>query len=334
MRRFEKLKKRYNDCLYNHLWLMYLSDWGFAFIVTAFSAAIFAFGINVFLAPSVPGVEIAEMVSGGSSGAAQVIDSFFKLNGIVIKGNESLIFSIAYLMVNAPLVILAFKGIGKRFASFTLINVLLVFLFTNLFHGQIFSDVARFVHENGGMLARALFAGLCTGVSSAIAFKIESSAGGFDILSYYLSTKKSTLAGKYGVIINFIVISSFSLVNIIGYGKTAQGISLIWFSLVYLLTVMLVIDVINIRNKKAQIQIITTKQNLAKLLLANIPHGATVLNARGAYSDKDQFVVYMVVSTTEIKKAVKVIQQLDPGSFINVTSLHQVYGHFYMKPIK
>lgn len=334
MKKLEKFKNRYNDYLYNHLWLKYLSDWGLAFVVSAFSAAIFAFGINVFLAPTVPGVEITEMVSGGSSGAAQLIDSFFKLNGIVVKGNESLIFSIAYLLVNFPLIILAFKGVGKRFGSFTLINVLLVFLFTNLFHGQIFNDVALFVHQNGGMLARALFAGLCTGVSSAVAFKIDASAGGFDILSYYLSTKKSTLAGKYGVIINFIIIASFSLVNIIGYGQTALGISLIWFSLVYLLTVMLVIDVINIRNKKAQIQIITTKPNLAKLLLANIPHGATVINAKGAYSDKEHFVIYMVVSTTEIKKAVKVVQQLDPGSFINVTSLQQVYGHFYMKPIK
>ena len=42
----------------------------------------------------------------------------------------------------------------------------------------------------------------------------------------------------------------------------------------------------------------------------------------------------MVVSTTEIKRAVKVIRELDSESFVNVTALQQVYGHFHMKPIK
>ena len=337
MKKIEKLQKRTNDFLYNHLWLKFIVDYGFSLIATLFSAAIFAFSVNVFLQPSVLGGDCAgiqSLVSGGSSGAAQVINLIFEVSGIRIPNNPSLLFSIFYLVINLPLIYVAFRYIGKRFGIFTVINVFSVFILTNAMQGQFFVDIALFINNHGGMLARALFAGMCTGLSSAVAFKIDSSAGGFDIISYYFSERKSSLAGKYGVIINSVIIAAFSIITSITTHEWGEGFGLIFFSAVYLLTVMLVIDVINIRNKKAQIQIITTKQNLAKLLLANIPHGATVSSAKGAYSDNERYIIYMVVSTTEIKRAVKVIRALDPDSFVNVTSLQQVYGHFYMKPIK
>ncbi len=337
MKRIEKLQKRTNSFLYNHLWLKFIVDYGFALIATLFSAAIFALSINVFLQPSVLGGECANiqsLVSGGSSGAAQVFNLLFQINGITIPNNPSLLFSIFYLVINLPLIYIAFRYIGKRFAVFTVINVVSVFILTNAMQGQFFVDIALFVNGHGGMLARALFAGMCTGLSSAIAYKIDSSAGGFDIISYYFSERKSSLAGKYGVIINSIIIAAFSIITSITTSEWGEGIGLIFFSSVYLLTVMLVIDVINVRNKKAQIQIITNKKDLARLLLANIPHGATVVNAKGAYSENERYIIYMVVSTTEIKHAVKVIRELDPESFVNVTSLQQVYGHFHMKPIK
>lgn len=337
MKKIEKLQKRTNNFLYNHLWLKFIVDYGFALIATLFSAAIFALCINVFLDPAVLGGEcegIQTLVSGGSSGAAQVFNLLFTVNGITIPNNPSLLFSIFYLVINLPLIYIAFRYVGKRFAIFTVINVVAVFLMTNAMHGQFFVEIALFVNNHGGMLARALFAGMCTGLSSAIAYKIDASAGGFDIISYYFSERKSTLAGKYGVIINATIISAFTIITAVTTSKWGESLGLIFFSAVYLLTVMLVIDVINVRNKKAQMQIITRKKELAKLLLANIPHGATVVNARGAYSDNERYIIYMVVSTTEIKRAVKVVRELDPESFVNVTSLHQVYGHFYMKPIK
>lgn len=338
MKKAEKFEKKLNSLLYNHLWLKYLVEWGIAVIATAFSAAIFSLGIVVFLQPDLLGGEAANMttmVSGGSSGAAQVINLIFTASGISLQGNNSsLIYSVSYVLVNIPLVIIAFRGVGKRFGALTLLNVILGFVFTNVFKGQFFIDIAEFVSENAGMLGRALFAGICVGLSSAVAFKIDASAGGFDIISYYISLKKSTLAGKYSVMINSVIIGSFELISVITNHDWVGSFAGILFSSIYLLTVMLVVDVINIRNKKAQIEIITSKKELPKLLLANIPHGATLINAKGVYSDKDRYIVYMVVSTTEVKNAVKVIKQLDPESFVSVTSLQQVYGNFHMKSVK
>lgn len=343
-------KQKINSYLYNHIWLKYAIDYGLTFILSVISAAIFIFGVNCFLDPAALGGEVKDyvtMVSGGSSGVAQVIVLFLETLGVNIEGKKSLIFSLGYLIVNIPLIILAFKGIGKRFAFFTLINVGSAFLFSNIFQGQFFIDVAKYVSEfGGGLLARALFAGVCTGMSSAIAFKWETSAGGFDIVSYYFSLKKSTSAGKYGVLINAIIISVFTILTAIKCGNQpiqiggqtllswSAAIGGMWFSVVYLLTVMLLIDIINVRNKKVQLQIITSNSNLPNYLLASVPHGATVVKAKGAFSGEDRLIIYMVVSSLEVKNVVRTIQQIDPNSFVNVTPLNKVVGHFYSRPIR
>lgn len=342
------INKKVNSYLYDHIWLKYFLEYGLAFIMSVLSAAIFAFGVNAFLMPAITGYATTELISGGSSGFAQIIALIFRVCGVENVDHPNLIFSIAYICVNAPLLVLAFMGVGKRFGAFTLVNVACVFIFTNAFKGEFFDQIAVFVDNFGGLISRALFAGLCTGLSSAIAYKWETSAGGFDIVSYYLSLRKSTTAGKYGVIINACIITTFSLLtacttnpvvyNINGvdwtFGPFAIASSTIFFSVIYLFTVMLVIDAINVRNKKVQVSINTSNKNLPRLLLAHIPHGATVVKATGAYSDAERTIIYMVVSSLELKRVIKLVNELDPSSFVNVTALQQVYGRFFIKPVR
>lgn len=334
MTKKEKLEKRYNSLVYSHLWLKYILEYGFATIVTAISSAIFAFGVNVFLKPTVN--EAAEMVSGGSSGLSQVICKLLEICNVNIFNFPISIYSILFVLINTPLIIFSFRKIGKRFSIFTMMNVGLVFVFTNLLTGDFFDSIAEFVINSGGMVARCLFAGVCTGISSAIAYKIDSSAGGFDIISYYVSEKKSTTVGKYSLIINIAIILLFAAFTLIGGGKEVAGESIggIFFSSLYLLTCMLVIDTINVRNKKTKIEIVTTNEKLPQLIIANVPHGATVSKAKGAYSGKERIVVTIVVATNEAKRVVNVVKKLDPESFIEVTTLQQVYGNFHLKHVK
>jgi uncharacterized membrane-anchored protein YitT (DUF2179 family) len=199
------------------------------------------------------------------------------------------------------------------------------------------------MNTEGGFLARALFAGMCTGLSSAIAYKFETSAGGFDIVSYYVSLRKSTTAGKYSVMINAVIITMFYLIygfgggtssGFAGYSTWATAFACVFFSVVYLFTVMLVVDAINVRNKKVQIEVNTTNQELPRLLLARIPHGLTVVKAKGAYSGQDRLLLYLVVSSLEVKSALKLIKEVDPTSFVTVKSLIQVYGRFFSQKVR
>lgn len=330
MTRKEKLEKKYNSLIYNHIWLKYFIEYASSFILSVISAAIFAFGVVVFLKPSVVSTEL---VSGGASGLSQDIVLLNK-NLNILKVDENLLYSICYFVINIPLLVLAFKGVGKRFSIFTLVNVIFVALFINVFKGSFFDNLAIYVNDNASMLGRAFFAGICTGLSSSIAFKIDSSAGGFDILSYYISLKKSSNTGPYVVIINSSILIIFAILTGFSTSSWEQAIGGVLFSTVYLFTVMLLIDLINVRNKKAQIEIVTDRKDLPQQLLSYIPHGATLFNGKGVYSGKNRYVVHMIVSINEVKSVIKIVKELDPESFVNVVVLQQVYGRFHMKPIK
>ncbi len=338
MDRQERTKKKIDSFLYDHIYLKIALEYGIAFFVSVLSALIFAFGVICFMRP---GEAIApDFVSGGSSGFAQTVALIFDILGVRVEDNHNLIFSLCYLIVNIPLAILAFFGIGKRFTLFTVVNVVSVFIFTNVFKGEFFQNIAEFIIDNGGMLSRALFAGLTTGLSSALAFKVDSSAGGFDVVSYYLSLRKGKNVGPYGALINGAIILTFYILTATRGNPVANtdpwvfAVSGCLFSLIYLVETMLIIDVINVRNKKVQLQIITSNENLPKLLLANVPHGVTQLTGKGVYSGSERLILYMVISSSELRGVIHFIKEVDPNSFINVTSLLHVYGRFYMKPIK
>ena len=96
----------------------------------------------------------------------------------------------------------------------------------------------------------------------------------------------------------------------------------------------IVIDTINIQNKKVELQIITTNPNLSKIILANVPHGCTILNAQGGYTGKQMYIIYMSVRKKEGKHVVKICRRMDPSVFINVMPMDQVYGSFFRKPIR
>ena len=327
----EKFAKKFNSLQYNHIWLKYLFDYGFAFIMSVISAAAFALGVTAFLDPVVLN---QPMVSGGASGLAQVFKLVFELCGANDKVVAN-VFSIAYAVINIPIAILAFKGIGKRFAIFTIVNVVFVSLFTSVFKDlEFFNALASAVSKDAGLLARALFAGLCTGISSAISFKIESSAGGFDVIGYYLSLKKGTNTGPYIALINAAIYVSFTILNAIYTQSFAIAIEFLFYSIVYMFTVVLLVDLINVRNRKSQVEIITSNPELPAQLMACIPHGATVLTGKGVYSGNEKHVIHMVVSINEVKKVVKFVNEIDPNAFVNVASLQQVYGRFHMKTVK
>ena len=332
--------------------MRYAMDWGMAFLMSVLSAFIFAFGISTFMNPA--SGDMIKIVSGGSSGLAQTITAIVDLFNVTFPSWMPSLYSILYVLINIPLIVIAFKGIGVRFGTFTLINVGFVFIFTYIFNNvpaiaDFMSDIGAFFNANGGLFSRAFFAGICTGLSSALAYKYETSAGGFDIIAYYLALRKNTSVGKYGVIINAFIIVAYSVVHIFTFtdteiplpGGTVLALSSVemavvrgFFAIIYLFTVMIIVDLINVRNKKVQLQIITDKPDMAKLLIANIPHGATIVKATGAYSGNDRFIVYMIVSSDEIKDVIAVVKQIDENSFVGVTAMQQVSGRFYMRPVK
>ncbi len=332
------LKERYEDFMYDHVPLKVIVENGWILLVNLISAMILALGFKCFLAPTFADTA-QRLASGGMTGIAQdiilIVDLFTNDWG---DAHYDLLYGILYFGLNIPIFMLAFFGVGKRFAIYTMINVALVSLITNFFDfpglNNFVDAVAVYVNENGGMVARAIFAGVCTGLSSALAYKVDCSGGGIDVIAYYIAIKKSALVGKYSTILNFITVAMYAFLSMFHGVTAAVAWGKVLFSVIYLFVVMLVVDWINVRNKKMELEVVTDNPNLGDFIISNLPHGATIIRGTGAFSGKEKYIIKVVLSSYEVKNAVKMIRDAEPNSFIKVTELKQVFGRFFLPPIR
>ena len=349
-------KQKVVDKLYDHPILKRSLTDGWTVIGMLVSAFLFAFGFKCFIAPNYIMTQqtlngealepVLKLVSGGLSGISQVVIEFVELvsNHAITGANAyTLVYSLLYFGLNIPIFFIAFFGIGKRFAIMTAINVGFVALFNNLLalgdgENGIITQISYWANENGGLLSRAIFGGVCTGLSSALAYKCDASAGGIDVIAYWFALKKSAQVGRYSLFINAVTITLFTILSILEYGvpnsEAAHVFVASLFSIIYLLVCVVVIDMINLRNKKMKISVVTEMEDLAKIIISNVPHGATVVTGKGAYSGKEKYIIEIVVSSYEVKQTVTIIREADPRAFVEVMELKQVFGRFHLPPIR
>lgn len=338
MAKKRKNKSKIQAWLFNHTWARHGLDIAYRLFMSTLSALVFAVGFNCFMAPGVSGIE--NLASGGISGISQNVILFFSCLGWDMK-DPQLAISIFYFALNVPLMVLAWFGIGKKFAIYTVINIAEVSLFMKLLTPQmlpIFKYLAEFARDNGGLITRVLFAGALIGLSSAICYKADFSAGGTDIIAYYFALRKGALVGKYSMIVNGITVTLFALLTC-WHGHfdsvaSSEAIGRWFFSFFYLLICKIVIDVINVRNKKVKVEVITDKQDLGQVLIDSLPHGATLVSGIGVYTGSPKYIVTMVVSSFEVKRVIEICQKEDEHAFVQAVALSAVYGRFHMKPVE
>ncbi len=342
----ESSKENVNRWLFDHLPVKHGIDFTWALIISTVSAFVFAFGFNCFVSLQTlkDGAYVTDkFVAGGVSGISQTITLFLEICGLrFTSSQEHLLFSILYFVINVPVIIVSFFGIGKRYTLLTLINVVETSLFTELLspqNVQVIYEIGQYVSEHGGLLARVIFGGVTTGLSAAIAFKGDLSTGGIDVIAYYIALKKRTSVGKYSVIMNACTLTLFTILSCTqdGWGAVnlvGEHLARAVFSIVYLFVAGLVVDKIHTRNKKVKLEIVTDQEDMGTFIISHLPHAATMIKGKGVYTDKDKYIFDIVISSYELNEAVKLVKKEDPQAFIEVIPLTQVEGRFYMKPIK
>lgn len=338
-------KKKLNDYLDVNKKRRIIFEYITTFFGTVLSALLMAVAFKTFLSPNVANATV--IVSSGASGFARTISLIAEM---ITHNNENvyLTYSIAYAVINIPVIYVAFRFLSVRFGIFTLINVAIVSLLTNFvnldFINLIAKHIACIIETDGGvvfqagLLTRTFIAAILGALSSCVAFACGTSNGGADTISYCLALRKSTSVGPYMFIINGVIIVVYTILSLFkgGYNQTniADACLVFIFAILYQLILSVVVDAINRLNKKEQLQIITKKENLTTHLLANIARGATVVRSKGAFTGQDRFIIYTTVSVHETKKVISIARHYDPECFINITRVKQVYGRFLLPKLK
>ena len=268
------------------------------------SAVIQAFSLTSF---SVPAGIYPSGITGFSRLVSDILEDFA---GIKLP------FFYMYMAINIILAIVVYKHIGKLFTIFSVLQTTLVSLFSSFFPVH---------HILDDPLLIAIFGGLINGFGVSLALTNGASSGGTDFLSIYYSNKFHRSMWDYVFAFNCAMIFIAGML----YGWEIAA-----YSIIFQYVSNLIISKRHKRYTHQAIIIVTKKpQEVIDSIMANVRHGITKINAKGAYKGDDEVLLYTVVNAFQTSEVVKYALQGDPAAFIETRNTLNVYGNYYQKPL-
>ena len=164
-----------------------------------------------------------------------------------------------------------------------------------------------------------VYAMLLTAIGSAMIFNTNASSGGTDIIALILKKYTSIDVGKALLVTDFIVAASAFAVFDIQTGL---------FSLLGLFAKAFIVDgVIESLNSCKYFVVITSKKDeIADYIINNMHHGVTVDSVIGYYTGDEKTMIHTVCKRIEAVKLRSKIKEIDPHSFIIITTSSEIIG--------
>lgn len=256
-------------------------------------------GMNLFLIP-------ANVYASGFAGLAQLLSRVLETYMHVSISTGTL-----YILFNIPIVLVAWKQVGKSFTFFSFLSIVFTTLFLEMIPVQSVSD---------NIILNAVFGGVIVAIGTGLALKWGASTGGLDIIAMIVSHKKGKPIGTYFFLFNAIIILCAGA--LFGWEKAL-------YTLVSLYASTRVIDTIHTRYVKLTAFIVTQQGDaLRKAIQSNLVRGITTVPAMGAYTNSQKELLMIVFSRYELYELMKIIQAVDPRAFTNVVHTESVFGLF------
>jgi len=267
-------------------------------------ALVQAFAMRLFLVPGL-------LVSGGISGAAQIINHFisFPIGVMVFVGN-------------IPLFVLGWRYLGGyRFAIRTAVAVAAFALFTDLL--VLFLPASGVTNDN---VLNSLFGGVLLGVGLGIVYRGQGTSGGSDILGRILNHRLGISISQAYLITDTIVV-------------LAGGFAFSWEKALYGMVVIYVSGIAAEMISEGSsifrtVIIITTEtERVTKAILDVLERGVTILSGTGGYTNTDRPVLYCVVTRSEVNQLKQLVKETDPKAFMVIGVAHEALGEGF-RPFK
>lgn len=279
-------------------------------IYTILSSFLVALGAYSLIAPN-------HFTIGGVTGIAVLLEAGFGWKQ-----------SICVFCLNAPLVVLSFFFVKKRFALLTTLNILLQSLWLAIFE-NFFPEFRVAFNLDAERIFAAIAGGLCIGGAIVLAFKIGGSTGGSDILAVLI--QKKLAAGSIAwilFVINCLVIGASFFV----FRDPERALAY------NLLPIMLAVFESYIESKTnesltngfqsaIEFRIITDKpKELATAVMQELSRGVTEIPAKGMYTKLEHSMLICVISRRQVATLKRVMRQVDPEAFAVMSNVSQVLG--------
>ena len=265
--------------------------------IVSIACIIMAFNTNYFYLGN-------KLAQGGVSGLS-----------LIIHYTTNIDISYIYLALNIPLIIIAYIFIGKDFVFKTLFATIMLTIFLKVF--------GTFRGPIDDILMASIFGGGINGIAIGIIFYAGGSSGGTDIIAKIINKNYGIAIGKTLLTIDFIILSMVAFI----FGKV-----IFMYTLISLLVSSKMIDIIQegIYSAKGVTIITNRADELRKKIMEDTGRGITLINAKGAYTQKEIGMLYCVVGKYQLMKVKSIVKEIDPMAFMIVNQVHEVIGKGFL----
>ena len=236
-------------------------------------------------------------------------------------------FSPINIVLNAIPAWIGFAYVGRKFTLQSVYVILMAGLLTDLLPMS-WLDALVPAHELARLqtdpFVTSIFGGIVFGFAMSLCLRCNATTGGTDFIAIYLSEKKGRETW------NLILALNASILLCGGY---IFGWSGALYSIVYQFITLQVVHLMYRTYQYQTLLIVTTRpEKVCEAIYRLSHHGATVLEAKGAFSGEDKSLVMSVVAADDTAHIYAICKSIDPGSFIDTISTSRVIGRFYLRP--
>lgn len=262
----------------------------------------------------------AGVVTGGVTGIAMLIT--YATNGAIPNW-------IFVVIANTPLLILAFKYLHIRFTVYTLLMTVLfaaeLALFGNLRFPQLFNT-----DEPAWRVVSVVFGAVTMGFSGGMIVRLGGSTGGMDIVSLLLNRKYSISMGTISMSLNVVIAIALGVVKALGaeQDRLLVGVESAALSIIALFVMSIAFNniILGINRTKTLFIISDKWDEIAPEVLNKMHRGVTYIPCRGAYTNQEKTLVYILTKTIELGSIRRLVLEKDPKAIISIIDTREVIG--------
>ena len=246
------------------------------------------------------------LVTGGVSGVA-----------IIMKELAHVPLWVTNTVLNIPLFLAAWKIKGWGFIKRTAVAT--VALSVSLYvipETHILTD---------DIFLAALFGGIISGIGTGLVFMFSATTGGTDMLAALIQRKlrQYSIAQIMQVLDGMVVLA----------GAAVFGVQYALYALIAIFCVSKISDGIldGMKFSKQAFIISDHYQEIANAIMIRMERGVTSLDGNGMYSGQERKILFCVVAPKEIVKIREIVREFDPGAFVIVSDVREVYGEGFIE---
>ena len=265
------------------------------FIMITLGTFIISIFVFFFMIPS-------NLSIGSVSGLSIVISNFIPFNVSTIS-----------MVINILLLIFGFITIGKEFGIKTVYTSILLPIFIAIFEHMFPNNLSLTQDQTLDAICYCVI----VSIGTAMLFNRNASSGGLDIIGKFLNKYFHVEVGK-GIALSGMLVA---ISSILVYDMKTMIISILatYFSGIVLDNFLFGSTI------KKRVCIISQKyQQILDFILNDLHSGATTYHAYGAYSDKMNIEINVIVDKNEYIKLINYITSVDPDAFVTIYAVNEM----------